>query len=177
MKDEEIVLLIQKGEVDKFGLIIDHYQQKLFWYIKRLINQRDEEVEDLVAEVMIAAYQNLLGFDTKKKFSSWIYRIAHNKAVDFIKRKKNKTVDIEDFEELLSDNKKLMEEVEIEKEEKKKVREAINKLELNYKEVIMLYYFEEKNYEEISDILKIPVNNVGVMLFRARKRLKKIYDL
>lgn len=172
-----MVSIIQKGDTDKFGLIIDRYQQKLFWYIKRLVNQRDDEVEDLVAEVMVAAYRNIMGFDVKKKFSSWIYRIAHNKAIDFIKRKKNKTVDIEDFEELLPDNKKLLEEVEIEKEEKKKVRSAISKLELNYREVIMLYFFEERSYEEISEILHVPQSNVGVLLFRAKKRLKAIYDL
>ncbi len=101
MTDEEIVVLVQKGEVENFGLIIDKYQRKLFWYVKNLINQADGEVEDLVEEVLIKAYQNIQGFETDKKFSSWIYRIAHNLAVDFMKKSKLKTTTIEDKEELI----------------------------------------------------------------------------
>ena len=129
MTDEEIVILIQKGDTEKYELIIDKYQKKLFWYVKNLINQADEEIEDQVEEVLIKAYENIQGFDSRKKFSSWIYRIAHNLAVDFMKKSKLKTTTIEDKEELIEKEEKLMEEMEIEKENKKRVANAIEKLE------------------------------------------------
>lgn len=173
MSDEEIVVQIQKGKVDEYGLIIDRYQKKLFWYVKNLVNQADEEVEDLVEETLIKAYRNIQSFEKGKKFSSWIYRIAHNQAVDFIKKAKLKVTTIEDKEELIEKEEKLMEDLMIENEKKVMVAEAIGKLDIKYKEIVLLYFFEDKSYEEISDILHIPVNNVGVLLFRAKEKLKK----
>jgi RNA polymerase sigma-70 factor, ECF subfamily len=176
MLDEEIVELVKKGNTEAFGEIVEKYQGPIFGYIRKMINQAPEEAEDLSQEVLISAYENINGFEKGRKFSSWIYRIAHNKAIDYFKKRKVKTSQIEDMEELLMDNKELIEDLEIKKEEVKKLRMAVEKLELNYREIIVLNYFEEKSYEEISDILKIPVNNVGVLLYRARKMLKKIYE-
>lgn len=175
MTDEEIVVLVQKGETEKFGEIVGRYEKKLYWYIKGLVNQKDEEVEDLLQEVFIGAYENIREFDTKKKFSSWIYRIAHNKAIDFFRKKRVKIADIDigEWDELFEAGNKLFEEIEIELEEKKKLGRIIGQLEVKYKEVVLLYFFEDKSYEEISDILQIPSSNVGVMLFRAKKQLKE----
>lgn len=174
VSDEKIVKLIQGGKVEKFGEIIERYQGKLFGYIKNLINQNNMEVEDVVEDTLISAYQNLNGFDTSKKFSSWIYRIAHNKAIDYFKKKRLKKESLEDKDETIESNKKLIEELEIEKENKAMVNKAVDKLELKYKEVVVLYFFEDKSYEEISDILHISTSSVGVLLFRAKIILKKI---
>lgn len=172
MTDEEVVKKIQRGNKEEFGKIIGKYQGKLFGYIKNLTNQNNMEVEDLVEEALISAYKNLNGFETNKKFSSWIYRIAHNKAIDFFKKKKLKISQIEEHEELIGENDKLLEEMD--NEEKERVNAAVESLELKYKEVVLLYYFEEKSYEEISDILHISTSSVGVLLFRAKEKLKKI---
>lgn len=171
VSDEKIVKLIQEGDREKFGKIIERYQGKLFGYIKNLINQNNMEVEDVVEDTLVSAYQNLNGFDTSKKFSSWIYRIAHNKAIDFFKKKRLKTTALNDELEIgLKDG--LFEELEIKKHDKKMVSKAVNSLEIKYKEVVVLYFFEDKSYEEISDILHIPVSNVGVLLYRAKDKLK-----
>lgn len=171
--DEEIVALVQSGQVDRFEEIIKRYQNRLYGYLKNLTNQKPEEVEDILSEVMILGYVNLQSFDTKKKFSSWIFRVAHNKAIDYFKKRKIKTNEIGDGEELWGDGRKLMEEIEIEKERNKEINKVIEGLQLKYKEVVVLYYFEDKSYEEISDILKIPTSNVGVILYRAKKILKE----
>lgn len=176
MTDEELVVKIQKGQREMFGEIIDRYQGKLFGYVKNMVNQKNEEVEDLVADTFLKAYENILGCDPKKKFSSWIYRIAHNRAIDYFKKRKLKVDEIDDKEEILVTKEKLMEEIEIEKEQRTMIGKAIKGLELNYREVVLLYFFEEKSYEEISDILKIPTSNVGVLLFRAKKQLKQILN-
>lgn len=172
--DEQIVEQVQKGDGEKFGEIIERYQGKLFGYVKNLINQNNMEVEDVVQDSLVAAYENLNGFDTTKKFSSWVYRIAHNKAIDYFKKKKLKISQIEEQEELIGENDKLLEELDI--EEKKRVNLAIEAIELKYREVILLYYFEEKTYEEISDILHISINNVGVLLYRGKEKLKKYLE-
>ena len=176
MNDEEIVIEVQSGKKEKYGDIIGRYQGKLYGYLKNLTNQKEEEVEDLVEEVLVTAYINLQSFDSKKKFSSWIFRVAHNKAIDYFKKKKIKTIYIEDGEEIIGDKQKLLEEIEIEKEDFEKLNEAVEKLELKYREVILLYYFEDKSYEEISDILHIPTSNVGVILYRGKEKLKKILN-
>lgn len=176
MSDEEIVALIQNGDKEKYRIIMDRYYKKLLVYIKRMINQTDEDSEDILSEVLINAYENILGFDTKKKFSSWIYRIAHNKAIDSFKKRKLRTTTIEDKDEYLDDRQKLIEDLEIERETSKKIARAVKQLDLKYREVIVLHYFEDRNYEEISDILRIPTNNVGVLLYRAKKMLKKMLE-
>lgn len=181
MTDEEMVVLVQRGEKERYGEIVERYQGKLFWYVKRMINQSDEEVEDLLQEIFISAYVNIQGFETKKKFSSWIYRIAHNKAIDFFKTRTLKrrfrpglNDENDDWMDQIKSDDKLIEELEIEREDREKIRTAIDKLDLTGKEVIELYFFEEKSYEEISEIMKIPKTNVGVLLFRAKKRLKTL---
>jgi RNA polymerase sigma-70 factor (ECF subfamily) len=173
MTDEEIIKLVVNGDVEKYGEIINRFEKRLRGFIKKFIGN-NLEVDDLVEDSLISAYQNLNGFDFKLKFSSWILRIAHNKTVDFIKRKKPNLVgdELDDVKE----DKKLIEELEIEKENKIELHRAIDKLELKYKEIIVLYFFEEKSYEEISDILHITISNVGVMLSRAKEKLKKYYE-
>ena len=83
---------------------------------------------------------------------------------------------MEEKEELIESNEKLVEDLEIEKEDKKMVWEAIEKLEVKYREVVTLYYFEDKSYEEISDVLRTTTRNVGVMINRAKAKLKKILN-
>lgn len=172
MTDEEIVDLVQQGDKDKYDEIVKRYENKLFVYLKNLTNQPTEEIEDLLQEVFIKSYINLQSFDSKKKFSSWIYRIAHNQAVDFIKHKQFKKQIIDDNEEFIDNKEKLIEELEIEHEQERLIQSRITLLNLKYREVIILFYFENKSYEEISDILHIPVSHVGVLIFRARKELK-----
>lgn len=178
MTDNEVVALILSGEKEKFGEIIDRYQSKLYGYLRNFTNQEPEVVEDLVSEVLINCYTNLQSFDNNKSFSSWIFRIAHNRAIDFFKKNKNiKTINnSDDWLENIASEEKLFEDLEIEAENKKELAETLVGLELKYREVIMLYFFEDKSYEEISDILHIPVSNVGVWLHRAKEKLRKLIN-
>jgi len=171
--DEEIIKLVVAGEIDKYGEIIERYQKRLAGFINKMIG-RQPEVDDLVEETLIAVYQNLAGFEGDKKFSSWILRIAHNKTVDFIKKKKPIYMG-EDWEEIVTFD-KLLEDTEIENENKKMVAEALEELEVKYREVLVLFYFEDKSYEEISDILHITKSNVGVIISRAKKQFREKFQ-
>ena len=173
MTDEEIIkkVLADKHE---FGKIIDRYEDKIRRYIKRISYCKDDDVDDLVQEVFINTYEKLNSYSSEYSFSSWIYRIAHNKTIDFIKKKKIKLTNI-DNEELFENSKnELLEDLAMAEDDKKRVRQALKKLGIKYRNIINLFYFEGKSYIEISDILKISVSKVGVLLYRARKELKKI---
>ena len=91
-KDEEIIKDILKGDKESFGVLIYRFEKKLFRYINRFIYDTNE-AEDLMQVVFIKAYTNLNGFNFNYKFSPWIYRIAHNEIVNYIKKKqRNKIV-------------------------------------------------------------------------------------
>ena len=86
--DEELVLYIQRHAGAGFEEVIDRYQDKLLRYVATLCRDRDR-TQDVVQETFISAYQNINSFNTNRKFSSWIYRIAHNKAINEWRKNKN----------------------------------------------------------------------------------------
>jgi RNA polymerase sigma-70 factor (ECF subfamily) len=176
ISDEKLVEIIREKNQELFEQIVARYQNKIYSYISRLIGNR-EEAEDLTQEVFVKVFKNLYGFDIKRKFSSWIYRIAHNEAVNYIKKKSYfKILSIEQNEFLqntMSTTENLVENI-IKKENAKKIRELLGKLSFKYKEVLVLRYLEEKSYDEISDILRMPVNTVGTLINRAKGQLEKI---
>ena len=174
LTDEVVVGQVQKGKIEAYGEIVERYEKQLQRYVRRVTNQEQEEVEDLVQETLISGYENIQGFDLTQKFSSWIFRIAHNKCIDLFRKNKLKTTTMEEKEELIESNEKLVEDLEIENEDKKMVCEAIEKLEVKYREVVTLYYFEDKSYEEISDVLRTTTSNVVVMIKRAKSKLRNV---
>jgi RNA polymerase sigma-70 factor, ECF subfamily len=177
LTDNELVVIIREKDQERYGEIIERYQGKLFSYIYRLIGNRDE-AQDLLQDVFIKAFRNLNSFDAERKFSSWIYRIAHNEAVNHIKRKSLKR--FISWEDVVSVKDKLItssvedgaDEAWVKKEMRKEVSDAVDKLPLKYKQVLLLRYFSDKSYEEISEILGRPVNTVGTLINRAKGKLK-----
>ncbi|MDD4531253.1 MAG: RNA polymerase sigma factor [Candidatus Pacebacteria bacterium] len=170
--DEQIVSLILKGEKESYREIIRRYEDKLSRYLHKFISDTDD-VEDILQVVFIKAYKNLYGFDISKKFSSWIYRIAHNEAVNHLKRRRNKgRVALDDVEYKLIDEKSDIGTEADRKFLKKDMEGVIGKLDLKYREPIVLFYLEEMSYEEISDVLRIPKNTVGTLILRGKKMIK-----
>jgi RNA polymerase sigma-70 factor, ECF subfamily len=173
--DEELARLVQKKRTDAFELLVNRYEGKLLRYGRRFLFNY-ENIEDAVQNVFIKAYINIQGFDITKKFSPWIYRIAHNHFINIIKKSKKEPFLFFDADVIFSfagkDN--ILKEVK-KKEEKKEIEKYLNELKTRYREPIILYYFEDKNYQEISDILKIPISTVGIRLKRGRDQIKKFY--
>jgi RNA polymerase sigma-70 factor, ECF subfamily len=183
LSDNELVIIIREMDQERYGEIIERYQGKLFSYLYRLIGNRDE-AQDLLQDVFIKAFRNLNSFDAERKFSSWIYRIAHNEAVNHIKRKSLKR--FISWEDVVSVKDKLVtssteegaDESWIRQEMQKEVSDAVDLLPLKYKQVLLLRYFSDKSYEEISEILGRPVNTVGTLINRAKKKLaEKLPDI
>jgi RNA polymerase sigma-70 factor (ECF subfamily) len=173
--DEDLVKL---SLTDKhyFGELVDRYERKLRRYVKRIGRLSVEDEEDLLQNIFIKTYQNLNAFDVSLKFSSWVYRIAHNETVSFFR---HRSVRPEGHAEYISDEEfnNLASELDIHKElETKEIRKAVvtslSLLDAKYKDILFLKYFEYKSYDEISDILLIPPGTVAVRLSRAKERMK-----
>lgn len=168
--DEEVVEKVRREDQELYSVIIKRYQDKLLRYSTHLVN--DEDIAfDIVQSTFIKAFINLQGFDTKKKFSSWIYRIAHNEAMNSIKKYKKEIKLPEDFD--FPSEEDITKDFEI-KENITKVEKCLKKIPLLYSEPLSLYYLDERTYEEISDILKIPIGTVATRLSRARTAMKHI---
>ncbi|MHA1211225.1 MAG: RNA polymerase sigma factor, partial [Candidatus Heimdallarchaeota archaeon] len=87
--DEEIARLVQSGNIDIFGEIVNRYEEKIKRYGRKFLSGI-QDIEDIVQDVFLKTYENIQSFDTKRKFSSWIYRIAHNEFVNALKKHKKK---------------------------------------------------------------------------------------
>ncbi len=174
--DEEIAELVPDNK-EYFGVIIRRYEGKLMRYVKRIGGGRQESVEDVVQNIFIKAYVNIESFRKGQKFSSWLYGIAHNECIDYWRRnKKHTNISLDENVELaavLASSEDIEHDLFV-KEEGLLVRKALDQLPVKFKEVLVLRYLEDKDYQEISDILKKPVSTVGTLIHRAKALLKQL---
>ena len=181
MSDEQLVQLSLKDQ-NSFYYLIERYEPKILRYIKRITNISPEESEDLLQEIFIKVYRNLNRFNRKLKFSSWVYRIAHNEIINQYRKKKSYSATIDLFTEN-DDTDHLagfigealdIDNDYISRENAEKVRAALAKLPDKYREVLILRYFEDQSYKEISDILRKPAGTVATLINRAKSKFRKI---
>ena len=176
--DQELVKLTLENQ-DHFLHIVNRYETKLLSFILRISNVSAEEAKDLLQDVFIKVYQNLNDFDPSLKFSSWIYRITRNHVISHYRKNKNKQtlLSSEVNDEILNN---LIGDFDITKEVDhqiltKNILDVLNQIDDKYKEVIVLKYFEQKSYEEISDIIKKPKGTVATYLNRGKRKFKEIF--
>lgn len=170
LSDEEIVRYVCQKDKELYSEIIKRYQQKLLRYVNYLVGE-SSLAEDIVQETFIKAYVNLNSFNLKKKFSSWIYRIAHNEAMNNLTKNKKKVSlnSIFDFDSGIN-----VEDEFSKKEIQAMVHKCLGEMPAHYKEPLVLYFLEGKSYEEISDILRLAIGTVGTRINRAKVLMKKI---
>ncbi|MBI5221428.1 MAG: RNA polymerase sigma factor [Candidatus Magasanikbacteria bacterium] len=169
--DEQLVAEIREKDKELYSEIIRRYQTKLSHYLRKFFRNQDE-LEDVLQEVFIKVYRNLYGFDIDKKFSSWIYRITHNEAINHLKKNFKKNISLDEQEWEIVDEKFDLNDHIDKKQLREKISEGLFSLKEKYREPLILYYFEQKSYEEISDILRLPRNTVGVLIMRGKEKLK-----
>lgn len=173
--DEQIASAVQAGESERYGELIERYQGKLLRYARKFILDPDD-AEDIVQDVFIKAYQNIQSFDVSRRFSPWIYRIAHNEFVNEIKRRyTRRIVPVVDFDAMFPHllAPETADSAAIDRDVRRALDAHLAELDAKYREPLILYYLEEMSYNEISDIMQIPVSTVGVRLARARAHLQK----
>jgi RNA polymerase sigma-70 factor (ECF subfamily) len=140
-----------------------------------------EQVEDLVQEAFIKAFKNLDSYNSSYAFSTWLYRIATNHTIDYLRKKKLQTLSIDepvksrdgDMKMQLPDHSAATDKKIIRSQRRQMVQQAIDDLPEKYRNVIKLRHMQEKSYQEIADVLELPLGTVKAHIFRAREMLYK----
>ena len=170
--------LVKAALADKhaFSEIVQKYEAAIRRYVKRLGCKNESDVDDVLQEIFIKVFVNLNDYDLDLKFSSWLYRIAHNETISFF-RKKNVRPNVLDFEDVegifehLADDTDFIE-LANKRDDAQIIQDVLPTLGQKYKEVLILRFLEEKSYTEIGDILKIPEGTVATLISRGKKELK-----
>ncbi|MDD2656923.1 MAG: sigma-70 family RNA polymerase sigma factor [Patescibacteria group bacterium] len=174
--DNELVLLSLENQ-ENFLYLVQRYEKKLLSYIIRISGVKYEDAQDVLQDAFVSMFLKLNSFDSRLKFSSWAYRIVHNQTItDFRKRKVRP---VQYFEE--NDLVRLVDSMSSDDHFDKKllqdeIKTILDKMDKKYREVLVLKFLEEKDYNEISDILKKPVGTVGTLVNRAKKKFLVIYE-
>jgi RNA polymerase sigma-70 factor, ECF subfamily len=177
---KERIKQVKKGDQNAFAEIVELYKDKVYQLCYRMLGN-PHEAEDIAQEAFIRAYTNIQSYDSNKKFSTWLYRIATNLSIDRIRKKKpDYYLDAEVaggegltlYSQVAADVTLPEEEVQY-VELQEIIQEEILKLPDKYRSVIVLKYIEELSLKEISEILDLPINTVKTRIHRGREALRK----
>jgi RNA polymerase sigma factor (sigma-70 family) len=158
---------------------MERYRDSIYFMLLKMVNN-DDDADDLTIEAFGKAFKRLEQYTPTYAFSTWLFKIASNNCIDFLRKKKKTLLSIDaEFEnsdgdkssfELEADD-KTPDEMYMQKQRVQHMREIVTKLKPRYRELIELRYFKELSYEEISQELQIPLGTVKAQLFRARSFL------
>lgn len=179
-KDLELVEAALSGDQRAYQKLVDKYQRGLYFHILKLVRNSDM-VEDLVQEAFSKAFDSLGSYNRSFAFSTWIYRIATNHTIDYLRKKKLNTFSIDepvsgkdrDMKMELPDESSHADRDIIRKQRMAMIRNAVENLPEKYRMVIRMRHMEEQSYEEISEKLDLPLGTVKAHIFRARELLNK----
>ncbi len=180
--DLRLVSRAISGEQKAYAELMARYRDAIYFILLKMVNNRDD-ANDLAIETFAKAFQNLEKYKPDYAFSTWLFKIATNNCIDYIRKKKLKTFSIdqvtgEDGENSrpweIAGNSPTPEESMIKKQKTSLLKNVVDKLPVRYRKLVILRYFEELSYEEISTQLDIPLGTVKAQLFRAHNLLLNI---
>lgn len=182
-QDFDLVKLARdKGDEKAYAELMDRYRKPVFFMVYKMLN-KSEEAEDLTIEIFAKAFININKYSPDFAFSTWLFRIATNHCIDYIRKKRLQTTSISDTyttdsgDEIslqIRDTNLNPHERAVKKQKIELVRMVVQNLPEKYRRLVMLRYFRELAYEEIADELDIPIGTVKAQLFRAREILFKL---
>lgn len=176
-EDDAALVRAALDSPESFGAIVTKYEAPLSRYLMRLGCHTNEDKDDVLQDVFLKIYVNLNEYDERLTFSSWVYRIAHNEAVSHF-RKKSVRPEIE-----MGEDESLLENMVDDTDHiaaydrtlsARALQDALSRIEERYRTVLVLHYLEHKQYDEISDILRIPIGTVGTLIRRGKLTLKNM---
>ena len=183
LDDRAVVARILEGDRDRFAELVARYEKRVINYVYR-ITHRYEDAHDLAQEIFVKVFLALDRYDPKYQFSTWLFRIAQNSAIDALRKKSISEVPIarptddeptgkerEFADDGISPYRALKN-----KQLASAIDRAVEKLPIDYRELIQLRHFAELSYEEIATMKKLPLGTVKNKLFRARNLLKDALD-
>lgn len=175
LSDESLAETVQHGNTESFSELVRGYEPKLLRYGRTFL-RNPADIEDLVQDTFVKAYENIQSFDVLQRFSPWMYRIAHNTFVNRLRKNSRNPVSYLDLDLVLPQLSvpPHQEDEHEEAEMRTLVSRGIERIPAKYREVLILHYFENLSYKEIANVLRIPVGTVGIRLSRARTALKNV---
>lgn len=179
LTDEQIARAVQKGDTESFRILVERYEPKMARYAKRFLF-RGDDAKDLVQEIFIKVYVNIRSFDADRRFSPWIYRIAHNEFVNTLKKKTKERGNLSLFYVDVLFPHPIAKETADDESHRREMKElldgSLDELDAKYKGPLTLYYLEGMSYDEIAEIMRIPASTVGVRLQRGKVLLRKLIE-
>lgn len=179
--ESQLLDMAKTGSLPAFEELISLYEKKVFNYCYRMTNSR-EDAEDLTQEVFLKVYRSLPSFKGNSQFSTWLYRIAHNICIDKFRKQKAVVVPLvqgeedEEREIQLKADGPSPEDILLSKEQQSVIQKGIESLKPDYRSVIVLRDIQHYSYEEIADILTLPLGTVKSHISRARAALREALE-
>jgi RNA polymerase sigma-70 factor (ECF subfamily) len=173
---------LDKGDQKAYAELMGRYRDSVYFMLLKMVNNKDD-ADDLTIEAFGKAFKRLTQYTPNYAFSTWLFKIASNNCIDFIRRKKmvtfsiHKTFENEEGSEMSMDIKSeglTPEENFIKKQKVQHMHDVVDKLKPRYRVLVEMRYFDELSYEEIAEKLELPLGTVKAQLFRAREFLANI---
>lgn len=175
---------LENNNQQAYAELMENYRESLYLMMLKMVNN-PYDAEDLTIEAFGKAFHNLSSYTNKNAFSTWLFKIASNNCIDFLRKKRlnlvmidqtfeNSDGDVTTFEikdEMLNPEQRLCD-----KEKKTNMQNLVNRLKPHYRELVKLRYFDELSYEEIAVKMQLPLGTVKAKLFRAKYMLQKIMN-
>ncbi len=167
---------VDSGDQKAYAELLQRYRESVYFMMLKMVNNKDD-ADDLTIEAFGRAFKKLNQYTPNYAFSTWLFKIASNNAIDFLRKKKmtnSVSLDIKsdnpdfDASNLVRSAHLNPEEFYIKKQKVEMVRSVIDKLKPKYRELVELFYFQELSHEEISDRMNLPIGTIKAQLFRAR---------
>ena len=182
--DHDLVALAASGSEKAYRELLDRYQRPVFSLIYRMVRDR-EQAEDLAQETFVKVFNHIESFNPKYKFSSWIFKIASNLTIDALRKKDLKTVSLDGSRNAETPDEVDATRITVEsrdenpeefleaKELGEEIERAIGQLRPEYRQAILLRHVEGRPYEEIAEIMGVPLGTVKTFIHRARGELRE----
>lgn len=181
--DFKLVELAKDGDQNAFAELMKRYNRSLYHVILKMVRNVDD-AEDLTIEAFAKAFKNLDRFKQDYTFSTWLFKIATNNCIDFIRKKKNNETfslnnlynnnENEEFDLDIADENSNPQEATIRSQKVELMQKLVARLPTKYRKLVTMRYFEERAYQEIAEELELPIGTVKAQLHRARELL---YDM
>ena len=171
-QDNNYITKVLEGDRNAFAYLVDKYKTMVYSLALRLVKDR-EEAEEISQDAFIKAYQSLASFKGKAKFSSWLYRIVYNTAISRLRQQPAGRVSLDESnipDTLYLESKENYDTLSA-GERKKYLEKALDYLDTDEKMFVILYYYEERDLDEIASIAGLTKTNTKVKLYRARKKM------
>jgi len=181
--DLQLVIKARGGDQKAYADLMHRYKDSIYFMVLKMVNNK-EDANDLTVETFAKAFEKLDKYQPEFAFSTWLFRVATNNCIDFIRKKKLNTTSIHGMTDDDGEEQTLQikadtlnpEETQIKKQQTEELKLLISNLPQRYRNLITLRYFDELSYEEIAEQLDLPLGTVKAQLFRARYLLGNIMN-